>query len=234
MIDSGAAWGRLLLPARYAPSFTIRNLSYVRRQFGRLARPNAAGEPACQAVRGAMHPAVKAMRVLLPSLLIGAAIGCSSTTAHPVGESPAAGAALPTLASVHDTDFPLGCYRADRILGHAARAESGLASHGFDTFQLLADGRVARPRLLTASSQEMWARAGFWQLRADTLEVRLSTGLVGWALRLELQQSGSADTSLVGMARYLTDVAVRDTTGWHTHPLRFPVRVAREGCSRPS
>jgi hypothetical protein len=174
------------------------------------------------------------MRVSPLFLLIGAAIGCSSASPHSASVASEARRGSPAPDAVRAERFPLGCYRADRILGHAARAEAGLVSHGFDKFRLLPDGRVARPQLSTARERAMWARAGAWQLHADTLTVRLSTGLVGWALRLEVQHTDSRDTALVGMARYLTDVVVRDTTGWYVDPLRFPVRVTAEACSPPT
>lgn len=126
----------------------------------------------------------------------------------------------------------MGCYRADRILGTAARAESGLASHGFTTFHLLPGGAVARPQVPTGSERRMWAAGSAWTLRADTLEVRLSTGLSGWVLLLEAH-SDDRDTTFAGMARYITDVVVRDTSVWNTGALRIPVRVTRETCAAP-
>jgi hypothetical protein len=133
-----------------------------------------------------------------------------------------------------------GCYRADRALGTSAASANGRAIPGevgrrigedsaamprLATFRLLPDGRTARPGLLMADD---WERGSLWSLDGDTLRVRLSTGMSGWALRL-VRSPGEGDGSYVGVARYLTDVVV---VGWRAP--EAVVSVRRERCIPPA
>ena len=138
------------------------------------------------------------------------------------------------------TQFPaiVGCYRANRPLGTAASedgvpgavgtqiGERGDALLVLATFRLLKDGRINREGTVM---QYWWARFSNWELARDTLHVTLSTGTSGWALQLQRSPSGG-DSAFVGVARYLSDVVVKDTTAWK--PLRVPIRVRREVCTK--
>ncbi|MEP6831861.1 MAG: hypothetical protein ABJB74_00645 [Gemmatimonas sp.] len=134
----------------------------------------------------------------------------------------------------------IGCYRADRPLGTAASAdgvpgaigreigEQGDALLALATFQLLANGRVDRRGTV---AQSWWARGSHWELARDTLHVTLSTRTSGWALHLR-RSPAAGDSVYVGVAHYLSDVVVKDTTAWK--PPRVLVRVRRETCANPA
>ncbi|MCR4341401.1 MAG: hypothetical protein NUW01_16105, partial [Gemmatimonadaceae bacterium] len=138
-------------------------------------------------------------------LLIGIACAGSSTGSTTLAAQP-----------VKD---PLGCYRFNRPMGHSAAGHLERSNVGWWTLELQPEGRARRPHL-TAAQQRLWTRSG-WSRLADTIRVRLSTGLVGWDIALA---PISGDT-LSGIARYLTDVIVE---GWE--PPRYPVVAVREAC----
>jgi hypothetical protein len=86
-------------------------------------------------------------------------------------------------------------------------------------FELHDAGFASRPH---SGPGRMWSRSTWEVTAGDTLEVRLSTGLLGWLLRL----TGDAGTGeYVGQATYLTDaIAVGQA------PIQYPVRVRRVAC----
>lgn len=133
-----------------------------------------------------------------------------------------------------------GCYRADRPLGTSAgsvygRVVAGEAGRriGEDTvglsrltsFRLLAGGRVERPGTVMS---EWWAIGSRWVAVGDTLRVTLSTRPSGWVLRLVRDAAGD-DSNFIGVARYLSDVVVRDTSAFRAP--QVIVQVHRERCA---
>lgn len=79
---------------------------------------------------------------------------------------------------------------------------------------------------MAANARASWQRGSEWTLTGDSLQVRLSTGLSGWDLRLVRVRPSTRD-SFEGVAHYLTDVVVVDGS-WK--PPVVPVRVQRESC----
>jgi len=155
-----------------------------------------------------------------PNLTNAAAAGRPEHFARPAAQQP---------------DSIVGCYRANRPLGTAASPTGGPPAPGLDTFQLLPGGRVDRPHVgspagytqrMAANARASWQRGSEWTLTGDSLQVRLSTGLSGWDLRLVRVRPSTRD-SFEGVAHYLTDVVVVDGS-WK--PPVVPVRVQRESC----
>jgi hypothetical protein len=98
---------------------------------------------------------------------------------------------------------------------------------------LLADGRVDRPALAGPMDRRRWAYGSRWESVGDTLlHIRLASGTAGWNLRL-VPVPERSDTIYVGVARYLSDVIVRDTAA-SSQPPPVPVRVRREPCAPPT
>lgn len=67
----------------------------------------------------------------------------------------------------------------------------------------------------------MWSESSGWSRLADTIRLRLFTGLTGWDIAL----APIGGDTLSGIARYLTDVIVAGR-----EPPRYPVVAVRETC----
>jgi hypothetical protein len=139
---------------------------------------------------------------------------------------------MPALAQLPE---PLGCYRADRALGTSYNTafgrgvpgpigrqigEDSVSLDGLRTFRIRERGRVDRPE---AAVPQPWARGSRWLQAGDTLRIMLSTGLVGWQLYLTQRN----EREYQGIARYLTDVVVKDGR----EPLQVPITVRRAPCA---
>jgi hypothetical protein len=150
--------------------------------------------------------------------------------------------ASPTIIQPRRPHAGEGCYRADRPLGTSAGSalgrgipapygarigEDSASLSSLTTFRLLPAGLVARPETFLHAQ---WARGSRWTSSGDSLDVTLSTGTSGWALRLA-RVEGTGDVVYKGAAQYLTDVIVRDSAAWL--PPRYLTQVRQERCVPP-
>ena len=116
-----------------------------------------------------------------------------------------------------------GCWRADRPLGPTGGLQPVERDSAFRTFVLQDSGRVALP-LVGEREGRMWVTRSFWEVREDSIVLRVFTGLQGWNAVL----TRSTDTRMLsGQARYLTDAIVIGAP-----PLVVPVALTRIACDR--
>jgi hypothetical protein len=109
------------------------------------------------------------------------------------------------------------CLRATPALTYSAAP--GAPESGDSTWAILAlfdDGSVRRPLLPPRHSN--YSR---WQMRHDTLDLRVFDGLVGWDVAAAVVDSGA----YAGIATYLTDVRVAGAS-----PHRIPVALRETVC----
>lgn len=114
-----------------------------------------------------------------------------------------------------------GCYQSSITLGPVGTVSLLHRDSAFQTFVLTDSGTVQLP-LLESRQVRMWTERSTWQMRRDTLRVRVSTGLQGWEATVTL---GAKRTQWHGTAQYLSDAIVRGQP-----PLRAPVVFVRIPC----
>lgn len=88
-------------------------------------------------------------------------------------------------------------------------------------FALRDSGRVALP-LVNDQVRATWEPRSDWQLRADSVDLTVSTGLKGWKVRLAAREQLS---EMKGYATYLNDAA-----GSSEARLRWAVTLRRTVC----
>jgi hypothetical protein len=123
------------------------------------------------------------------------------------------GPSLPVIQSVTAPQ----CIRFTKPLGFSA---SGVREVGDEAWYVLklGDNRVVTRPLFPGV--EMWAGGSRWRAKGDSLQIRVSNGLVGWDISLRRRGDG-----FVGVATYLTDVRVAGAV-----PTRVDVSAARIKC----
>lgn len=172
----------------------------------------------------------------LAALVLACASGPQGDPPRPSDAAAASGPEHAADPAALKPDSVVGCYRANRPLGSAASPTGGMPTPGLDTFKLVPGGRVERPHVgtpagyterMAASQRASWQRGSDWIVTGDSLHVRLSDGFSGWNLRL-VREGPPTRESFEGVAHYLTDVVVVDST-WR--PPVVAVRVQRENCT---
>lgn len=157
-------------------------------------------------------------------LLAGLVAGCAPPRSEPLPPPVATTGRGVSAGSSSEGGQVEGCYRADRPL----------RSSGVDTARVTDPGMVRGARLYlgrdgTITRRDLagqWRRSR-WSEHGDTLQMRLSTGLVGWDLSLTRDTSGR--NAFSGVAKYLTDVVSR---GWIAPVVM--VSLTREICDPPT
>ncbi len=114
-----------------------------------------------------------------------------------------------------------GCWEASRPLGPTGGALAVPRDAPYTTIVLRDSGRVVLPRL-GARERASWGARSYWQLRGDSVELTVFTGLQGWNARLAVRD---LPRSMAGHATYLTDAVVANMA-----PMRAAVTLARTSC----
>lgn len=114
-----------------------------------------------------------------------------------------------------------GCWQWSRPLGPTGGARSVPREAPFTTIVLRDSGRVVLP-LLNDRERAMWEARSYWEVRGDSVEVRVFTGLQGWRAQLAARALPAA---MQGSATYLTDASASNAA-----PLQVSVTLSRAPC----
>ncbi len=115
---------------------------------------------------------------------------------------------------------PRGCWELSRPAGPAAEDSPSNRDSRYRTLWLRDSGEVRLPEL-EAREARNWRSASGWTRNADTLFVRVFTGLQGWQLSLLPVNA----TRFSGTGTYLSDVIVRGQP-----PYRVSFSATRIAC----